>query len=392
MRVVSLVFVGLFCSLFLQAQSMNGDWEAWSDPSTWASGRIPIDGESIRIPAGKQILLDVPSPALGELQIEGHLQVAFQEGLSLSVGRMDIEDGGRLSIGTEEKAFTNSFDLIVRDVKEAGIRVAKGGSLSLYAQKTMASASSEEWLIQLWLQTAAQLRVETGAAEVVLFGVGIQGEAPFGQAPFFLDWEGPLSSGKYLVAHCQFSNLSGGAIQLDKTDGLPILDNVFYQIEGPAIQCSPSGLGKGNRLEGNLIVACQPAHLGAIQLYHPGQIIKHNKVLNIRGSAAVRFDLPPEYEGFDWTEQGRRLEFAFNDLRNEVYGPIPVTGLFVADFPHTNLWTMNDNQVEGFGLGIDCLGHRLIFENTSVRNCLKGILPGGASFRNGEIVFAKTSP
>jgi hypothetical protein len=45
----------------------------WSDPETWDSGAVPVEGEDVSIKFIKQIKLDVDPPALGTLTINGVL-------------------------------------------------------------------------------------------------------------------------------------------------------------------------------------------------------------------------------------------------------------------------------------------------------------------------------
>jgi hypothetical protein len=31
----------------------------WSDPKTWASGKVPLEGEDVEVPTGKNIIFDL---------------------------------------------------------------------------------------------------------------------------------------------------------------------------------------------------------------------------------------------------------------------------------------------------------------------------------------------
>jgi hypothetical protein len=82
----------------------------WSESATWAGtlGHVPIAGDVVMIEVGQTICLDVDTPALAELHIEGTL-------IGLPGGTIGIEselimvmDGGELQIGTAASPFTGT--------------------------------------------------------------------------------------------------------------------------------------------------------------------------------------------------------------------------------------------------------------------------------------------
>ncbi len=48
--------------------------DLWSRASTWGGGPLPVGGDSIVIPANTTVLLDVPSPRLVSLVLQGTLK------------------------------------------------------------------------------------------------------------------------------------------------------------------------------------------------------------------------------------------------------------------------------------------------------------------------------
>lgn len=74
--------------------------EAWSDPATWPSNRVPTEGDDVVIPSGKRILLDVSPPNLSTLTVDGTL-VFDDRDLELTVGSIHV--AGELRIGSEER-------------------------------------------------------------------------------------------------------------------------------------------------------------------------------------------------------------------------------------------------------------------------------------------------
>lgn len=75
--------------------------QAWSDPATWG-GRLPTAGQVVDIPAGKSVVLDVDTPALNGLRVEGSLSFAEEE-VSLTSAWIMVQ--GKLTIGSADKPY-----------------------------------------------------------------------------------------------------------------------------------------------------------------------------------------------------------------------------------------------------------------------------------------------
>jgi cell migration-inducing and hyaluronan-binding protein len=74
----------------------------WSDAATWG-GRLPRAGESVVIPDGRRVLLDVSPPPLKGLQVDGLLLFDDRD-LSLSADWILVR--GELRIGAANRPFT----------------------------------------------------------------------------------------------------------------------------------------------------------------------------------------------------------------------------------------------------------------------------------------------
>ncbi len=76
----------------------------WSDARAWPTGRVPAAGDTVVIPAGTLMRLDVSPPALAGLDIQGVVEFDRDADLTLSTGFIRIE--GALRIGTLQAPYT----------------------------------------------------------------------------------------------------------------------------------------------------------------------------------------------------------------------------------------------------------------------------------------------
>ena len=110
---------------------------SWSDAATWG-GSIPQENESITIPAGKSVLLDVSPPSLKSLMIEGELYFADMD-LNLTSGWIIVS--GKLQAGTPADRYTNRAVITLtgtgEDVMGMGDKVlgVMGGQLRLFGEE-----------------------------------------------------------------------------------------------------------------------------------------------------------------------------------------------------------------------------------------------------------------
>ncbi|WP_298817410.1 G8 domain-containing protein [Chloroflexus sp.] len=112
--------------------------ERWSEPATWG-GRLPQANDTVTIPAGKVVLLDVSPPALRSLFIEGEL-IFDQRDLELTAGWIMLHGNGRLRIGSPSAPFQHRATITLNapdmdeDVMGMGTRgiLVMGGSFEAY--------------------------------------------------------------------------------------------------------------------------------------------------------------------------------------------------------------------------------------------------------------------
>jgi hypothetical protein len=110
----------------------------WSDPATWPGpGGVPEAGDEPTIPEGEVVALDVDTPALDGLTVEGTLIVCR---LDLELRSDWIVVHGAMRAGTEAQPFTQRFTITLTDTNQAasvmgmGTRglLVMGGELALH--------------------------------------------------------------------------------------------------------------------------------------------------------------------------------------------------------------------------------------------------------------------
>ncbi|MEO0573285.1 MAG: G8 domain-containing protein [Bacteroidota bacterium] len=139
--VVRILCILVFNCISFQLSAQNN----WSNPNSWPLGQVPAANENVRIPEGKTIVLDVPTPSLGSLEIDGNL---IFEDKDVSLTARWIMVHGLLQIGTEENPFQNQATITLtgpeEDVREMGGRFLvsmAGGQLEIHG----GTASKLSW-------------------------------------------------------------------------------------------------------------------------------------------------------------------------------------------------------------------------------------------------------
>ncbi len=109
----------------------------WSDPNSWPSGKVPVDGDNVVIEADMRILLDVSTADLASLTIDGTLVFAETD-LELRSGWVALH--GTLGVGGPGRPFpadatlTLTSDDLDEDTMGMGTRglLVMGGVLELH--------------------------------------------------------------------------------------------------------------------------------------------------------------------------------------------------------------------------------------------------------------------
>ena len=150
---MSLLSASLLVSTFTIVQAQNSGATAakatkWSDPATWPNRKVPVAGDKVTIDAGKEVVLDVNTPPLNGLTINGKLSFANNKDVELTTEWIMLH--GELEIGTEKAPHTRKATITFTDnVKGEDIsgvggttdRVDRGillmgGTLNLHGDRT----------------------------------------------------------------------------------------------------------------------------------------------------------------------------------------------------------------------------------------------------------------
>ena len=107
--------------------------DLWSSQYTWGGEGLPREGDFVIVPAGQTLVLDIRTPILSILLIQGG-ELIFdddQDGIELHSENILITDGGRLQIGTEHTPHQHKAQIVMY-----GNRVST--ELPLFGAKTLA--------------------------------------------------------------------------------------------------------------------------------------------------------------------------------------------------------------------------------------------------------------
>src|SRR5579871_1406909 len=118
MRKMALLSASLLVSMFTIVQAQNSGTAAakatkWSDPATWPNRKVPVAGDKVTIDAGKEVVLDVNTPPLNGLTINGKLSFANNKDVELTTEWIMLH--GELEIGTEKAPHTRKATITFTD-------------------------------------------------------------------------------------------------------------------------------------------------------------------------------------------------------------------------------------------------------------------------------------
>src|SRR5690348_8031016 len=114
----SFLLMALLVSVFTIVPAQNSGATAakatkWSDPATWPNRKAPVAGDKVTIDAGKEVVLDVNTPPLNGLTINGKLSFADDKDVELTTEWILLH--GELEIGTEKAPHTRKATITFTD-------------------------------------------------------------------------------------------------------------------------------------------------------------------------------------------------------------------------------------------------------------------------------------
>ena len=88
--------------------------DLWSSTFTWGGQLPPVEGDFVVVPRGQTLAIDVETPILSFLLIQGGSVMFLDEGnVSLHTQFVLITDNGSLQVGTEEEPFMHKAEIVL---------------------------------------------------------------------------------------------------------------------------------------------------------------------------------------------------------------------------------------------------------------------------------------
>jgi len=102
---------------FAQTEVMFWYVDLWSSPFTWKNLTLPVEGDFVVVPKGQTLVLDLKTPILSLVLVQGGELIFDEEAKDHQVGlhtqRLLIVSNGRLEIGTEENPFLAKTEIVL---------------------------------------------------------------------------------------------------------------------------------------------------------------------------------------------------------------------------------------------------------------------------------------
>lgn len=104
-------------------EELSDEVTLWSNPKSWPSGAVPVDGEDVLIESGVNMVLDVDTARLSGLEINGRLTFLDNAteplSLTLNAERLHVR-AGELFIGNETHPYMGNATIMLNGAANAG--------------------------------------------------------------------------------------------------------------------------------------------------------------------------------------------------------------------------------------------------------------------------------
>jgi len=101
--------------------------DRWSDLTSWRNHEPPVDKDMVWIPEGQVVLLDIDTPLLAFLLVEGKLYFDPHRDVNLDAYSVVI-NGGHFQLGTEDEPYTKKANLTIWGDRYTSIEIPHVGT------------------------------------------------------------------------------------------------------------------------------------------------------------------------------------------------------------------------------------------------------------------------
>jgi hypothetical protein len=129
--------------------------DKWSALTTWANNEPPASGDTVIVPVGQAILVDVSPPELFLVLIQGEL-VFDRKNLNFDANYIVVM-GGRLEAGTESDPFTHNLTITLHGSRRGSIEIPELGSKCLTVMNSAYISAEDSMYAAMNLQSNAQV-------------------------------------------------------------------------------------------------------------------------------------------------------------------------------------------------------------------------------------------
>lgn len=115
--------------------------DRWSELTTWKDNEPPMEGDTVIVPIGQAILVDISPPVLFLVLVEGEM-IFDRQDLTFDASYILVH-GGTLEVGTEAEPFLNNLTITLHGDRFTSIEIPEVGAKCLAVMNRGGHASHE---------------------------------------------------------------------------------------------------------------------------------------------------------------------------------------------------------------------------------------------------------